>query len=152
MLRLLDRAARPGAVDCRAEREPWPEDDFCEAHHSVRPVDDSLSFHLAPQKLDARRPCHPAQGEQEARLDRRQQQVLGTPRVSGPIELEGRGRAELGQTIGGEGGMACRTPSEANRVAVGQRSHRPTPCASASCPDTLGGATVRTGHGPVWIT
>jgi len=78
--------------------------------------------------------------------------VLRTPRVPGSVELKGWGRAELGQAIGGKGGMAFSASGEANRVPMGQGVHRRAPCDSASCFDTLGGATVRTGHGAVWIT
>jgi hypothetical protein len=42
----------------------------------VCPVDGSFGFHFALEQLDAGSPRYPAQGEQKARLHRRQQEAL----------------------------------------------------------------------------
>jgi hypothetical protein len=91
---LLDRTARSGAVNSGTNPETCPKNNLGEPGYPVDPVDRSLGVYLgvylAFQELDAGRSRGPAQGEQEASLDRREQQVLGTPRIPRAVELEGR--------------------------------------------------------------
>jgi hypothetical protein len=118
MFCLLGHTAGSSAVTSPTKPETRPKNDLGEPGHPVDAVDGALGVHLAFQERYAGGSRGSAQGEQEASLDRGEQQVLGTPRISRPVELTGRGRGELGQSVGGEDGMAARFAGKPNRVVV----------------------------------
>jgi hypothetical protein len=73
MLRLLDHTAGSGAVNLATNPETCPKNNLGEPGYPIDPVDRSLGVYLASQELDTGRSRGPAQGEQEASLDRREQ-------------------------------------------------------------------------------